>query len=120
MARPSHVSFSSTPGIEAADLLKLLEVTNGRVIESQDDPMCKGLEAEVIGLVQMNDPWANEFTTVVVELPDLQSQTQAIYDHRPAANLFAMDMIAMKHGHCTHKLKALLIVMICFGSPWWT
>ncbi|KAK3264961.1 hypothetical protein CYMTET_26330 [Cymbomonas tetramitiformis] len=110
-----EVSFSTSPGIEAEELASLLEVTNGDVLHSRENEACRGLQADVVGWVHLADPWRQNHTAVWVQMPDTQSSTEAVYGHRPVAELFAMDTVAMEHGHCTAKRDALLIVM--FSEP---
>ncbi|KAK3276414.1 hypothetical protein CYMTET_15510 [Cymbomonas tetramitiformis] len=110
-----EVSFSTMLGIDAAGLVALLEVMNGRVLESHESPICKGLQTDVVGLVHLENPWAQNYTLVRVEMPDVQAETEAVYAHRPVAELFAMDMLATGRGHCTDKTQALMIVM--FSEP---
>ncbi|KAK3249762.1 hypothetical protein CYMTET_40825 [Cymbomonas tetramitiformis] len=110
-----EITFSASPGIEARDLADLLELTNGRVLESRENAACKGLQLDVTGIVSLNNPWVQNVTIVEVELPDVQSRTQAAYAHRPVAEVFAMDMLAMEMGPCTHKQDTLLIVY--FSEP---
>ncbi|KAK3234778.1 hypothetical protein CYMTET_54975 [Cymbomonas tetramitiformis] len=110
-----EVAFSTSPGIEAEELASLLEVTNGDVLHSRESEACRGLQADVVGWVHLADPWRQNHTAVRVQMPDTQSSTEAVYGHRPVAELFAMDTVAMEHGHCTAKRDALLIVM--FSEP---
>ncbi|KAK3279391.1 hypothetical protein CYMTET_12723, partial [Cymbomonas tetramitiformis] len=110
-----EVAFSTSPGIEAEELASLLEVTNGDVLHSRESEACRGLQADVVGWVHLADPWRQNHTAVRVQMPDTQSSTEAVYGHRPVAELFAMDTVAMEHGHCTSKRDALLIVM--FSEP---
>lgn len=110
-----QVAFSISPGIDAHDLTALLEITNGVALRSQENETCKGLETKIIGQVHLADPWRHNHTIVRAELPDLQSAAEAIYGHRPVAEIFAMDTLAMTNGHCTDKADVLLIVM--FSEP---
>eukprot|EP00854_Cymbomonas_tetramitiformis_P004499 gene4499-5516_t len=110
-----QVAFSISPGIDAHDLTELLEITNGVALRSRENETCKGLETKIIGQVHLAEPWRQNHTVVRAELPDLQSAAEAIYGHRPVAEIFAMDMLAMTNGHCTDKMDVLLIVM--FSEP---
>ncbi|KAK3238118.1 hypothetical protein CYMTET_51847 [Cymbomonas tetramitiformis] len=110
-----QVAFSMSPGIDAHDLTALLEITNGVALRSRESEKCKSLETKIIGQVHLADPWRQNHTVVRAELPDLQSAAEAIYGHRPVAEIFAMDMLAMTNGHCTDKTDVLLIVM--FSEP---
>ncbi|KAK3242510.1 hypothetical protein CYMTET_47799 [Cymbomonas tetramitiformis] len=110
-----QVSLSMSLGIAAGDMAALLEVTNGRMLRSWENETCKGLMVDAVGEVDLTHPWQQNYTIIRVELPDLHANTEALYSHRPVAEIFAMDMLAMENGHCTDKEDVLLIVM--FSEP---